>query len=152
MRGLLCVYAPARYLCGLTESKRTLDFATIQGFTELMGQDGIKLTSQYMVGLAVKKKVVDPCTLVADTTREYVLSRLQTERLSRVTMDFDGPVISTGRFAEGTAVGYNNKRKGERSYYPLLRTIAQTAKVLDVFHRAGNLHDSHNALAIASSS
>jgi hypothetical protein len=78
--------------------------------------------------------------------REYVLSRLETERLSRVTMDFDGSVISTGRFAEGTAVGYNNKRKGERSYYPLLCTIPQTAQVLDVFHRAGNVHDSHNAI------
>ena len=77
---------------------------------------------------------------------EYVLSRLETERLSRVTMDFDGSVISTGRFAEGTAVGYNNKRKGERSYYPLLCTIPQTAQVLDVFHRAGNVHDSHNAI------
>ncbi len=79
-------------------------------------------------------------------SREYVLLRLETERLSRVTMDFDGSVISTGRFAEGTAVGYNNKRKGERSYYPLLCTIAQTAQVLDVFHRAGNVHDSHNAI------
>jgi hypothetical protein len=79
-------------------------------------------------------------------SREYVLSRLETERLSRVTMDFDGSVISTGRFAEGTAVGYNNKRKGERSYYPLLCTIPQTAQVLDVFHRAGNVHDSHNAI------
>ena len=79
-------------------------------------------------------------------SREYVLSRLEMERLSRVTMDFDGSVISTGRFAEGTAVGYNNKRKGERSYYPLLCTIPQTAQVLDVFHRAGNVHDSHNAI------
>ena len=79
-------------------------------------------------------------------SREYVLSRLETLRLPRVTMDFDGSVISTGRFAEGTAVGYNNKRKGQRSYYPLLCTIPQTAQVLDVFHRAGNVHDSHNAI------
>jgi hypothetical protein len=79
-------------------------------------------------------------------SREYVLSRLQAQRLSRVTLDFDGSVISTGRYAEGTAVGYNNKRKGERSYYPLLCTIPQTAQVLDVFHRAGNVHDSHKAV------
>jgi hypothetical protein len=79
-------------------------------------------------------------------SREYVLSRLEAEKLPRVTMDFDGSVISTGRFAEGSAVGYNNKRKGERSYYPLLCTIPQTAQVLDVLHRAGNVHDSHNAI------
>ena len=79
-------------------------------------------------------------------SREYVLSRLQAQRLSRVTLDFDGSVISTGRYVEGTAVGYNNHRKGERSYYPLLCTIPQTAQVLDAFHRAGNVHDSHRAI------
>ena len=79
-------------------------------------------------------------------SREYVLSRLEGARLSRVALDFDGSVISTGRYAEGMAVGYNNRRKGERSYYPLLCTIAQTAQVFDVFHRAGNVHDSHKAV------
>jgi len=34
-------------------------------------------------------------------SREYVLSRLEGERLSRLTLDFDGSVISTGRYAEG---------------------------------------------------
>jgi Transposase DDE domain group 1 len=79
-------------------------------------------------------------------SRDYVVSRLEAQGLSRLTLDFDGSVISTGRFAEGTAVGYNNKRKGERSYYPLLCTVSQTAQVLDVFHRAGNVHDSHKAI------
>jgi hypothetical protein len=44
-------------------------------------------------------------------------------------MDFDGSVISTGRVAEGTAVGFNKKKKGQRSYYPLFCTIAQTTQV-----------------------
>jgi len=79
-------------------------------------------------------------------SREYVVSRLEAEKFSRVTLDFDGSVISTGKIAEGTAVGYNNKRKGARSYYPLLCTVAQTAQVLDVFHRSGNVHDSHKAI------
>jgi len=83
---------------------------------------------------------------VRSLSREYVVSRVAAERLARVTLDFDGSVISTSRFAEGTAVGYNNKRKGERSYYPLLCTVAQTGQVLDVFHRAGNVHDSHKAV------
>lgn len=79
-------------------------------------------------------------------SREIVLDRLGTEELPRVTMDFDGSVISTGRYAEGTAVGYNTHKKGERSYYPLFCTVAQTAQVLDVFHRSGNVHDSHQAI------
>ena len=66
-----------------------------------------------------------------------LLTRLQALKLARLTMDFDGSVISTGRVAEGTAVGFNKKKKGQRSYYPLFCTIAQTAQVLDVLPRAG---------------
>lgn len=77
---------------------------------------------------------------------EIVLERLVREKLPRVTLDFDGSVISTGRYAEGTAIGYNTHKKGERSYYPLFCTIAQTAQVLDVFHRRGNVHDSHQSI------
>src|SRR5229473_887809 len=46
-------YAPARYLCGLTETDWTPDFTTIQDFTELMGEEGIQLINEYAVELAV---------------------------------------------------------------------------------------------------
>ena len=79
--------------------------------------------------------------------RHLVLDRLGELGLARVTVDFDGSVQSTGRHAEGTAVGFNKKKKGARSYYPLFGTIAQTAQVLDVHHRPGNVHDSNGAQA-----
>ena len=79
--------------------------------------------------------------------REICLDRLQGLALARVTLDFDGSVQSTGRFAEGTAVGFNKKKKGARSYYPLFCTIAQTGQVLDFLHRPGNVHDSNGAEA-----
>lgn len=77
--------------------------------------------------------------------REMILERLSNLELSRITLDFDGSVLSTRRHAEGTAVGYNKKRKGARSYYPLFCTIAQTGQVFDLLHRPGNVHDSHGA-------
>ena len=77
--------------------------------------------------------------------RQLVTDRLALEGLARITLDFDGSVISTGRFAEGTAVGFNRKKKGQRSYYPLFCTVAQTGQVLDVWHRPGNVHDSNGA-------
>jgi Transposase DDE domain group 1 len=80
-------------------------------------------------------------------SRSIVLERLKTLALPRVTLDFDGSVIGTTRWAEGTAVGYNKKKKGQRSYYPLLCTVAQTGQVLDVYHRPGNVHDSNGARA-----
>jgi Transposase DDE domain group 1 len=78
-------------------------------------------------------------------SQDIVLDRVQTEKLSRITLDFDGTVQSTTRRAEGTAVGYNKKKKGARSYYPLLCTVAQTSQVLNFYHRPGNVHDSHGA-------
>ena len=44
-------------------------------------------------------------------------------------------------------MGFNKKKKGARSYYPLFCTIAQTGQVLDVLHRPGNIHDSNGARA-----
>lgn len=55
---------------------------------------------------------------VPEVSTSMVLERLAQEKLARVTLDFDGSVLSTGRHAEGTAVGFNKKKKGERSYYP----------------------------------
>jgi hypothetical protein len=79
--------------------------------------------------------------------RGLIFQRLRRLGLTRITLDFDGTVQSTRRRAEGTAVGYNRKRKGERSYYPLFCTIAQTGQVLDFLHRPGNVHDSRGAQA-----
>jgi hypothetical protein len=79
--------------------------------------------------------------------RDLVVERLREEKLPRVTIDFDGSVLSTRGHAEGSAIGYNRQRKGARSYYPLFSTIAQTGQFLDLLHRPGNVHDSRDALA-----
>jgi hypothetical protein len=79
--------------------------------------------------------------------REMVLERLGELAPARITLDFDGSVQSTRRRAEGTAVGYNKKNKGARSYYPLFCTIAQIGQVLDFLHRPGNVHDTNGARA-----
>ena len=82
---------------------------------------------------------------VRELSSNIVLDRLAHEQFSRITLDFDGTVQSTSRHAEGPAVGFNKKKKGARSYYPLLCTISQTGQVLDVHHRPGNVHDSNGA-------
>lgn len=71
--------------------------------------------------------------------REIVAERAVAASPRRLTLDFDGSVISTkARGIQGTAVGYNTKKKGARSYYPLFAVMAQTGQVYDVLHRAGN--------------
>ncbi len=74
-----------------------------------------------------------------------VLEHLDVIGATRLTLDFDGTVISTGRHAEGAAIGFNKQKKGQRSYYPLFCTVAQTAQVLDLHHRPGNVHDINGA-------
>jgi hypothetical protein len=78
-------------------------------------------------------------------SRNVVLDRIEAEQLPRVTLDFDGSVLSTSRHAEGTAIGFNKKKKGARSYYPLFCTVAQTGQILDLHHRPGNVHDSNGS-------
>src|SRR6266498_3738470 len=82
-----------------------------------------------------------------ELNREQVMDRVQREGLRRITVDFDGSVLSTKKHAEGSAVGFNKQKKGARSYYPLYCTLAQTGQVFDVLHRSGNVHDSRGAIA-----
>ena len=63
-------YAPARYLCGLTETEWSPDANTIQDFEELLGEDGMKRLNEYVVTEAVEEELADPKVLVADTTAQ----------------------------------------------------------------------------------
>ena len=78
--------------------------------------------------------------------RRLVVDRLHRENFSTLTFDFDGSVISTkSGGTEGTAVGFNKLKKGARSYYPILATVAQTGQVYSIRNRPGNVHDSNGA-------
>lgn len=81
-----------------------------------------------------------------ELNRNLILSRIKKTKIKTLTLDFDGSVQSTTRHAEGTAVGFNKKKKGSRSYYPLFCTVAQSGQVFDFHHRSGNVHDSNGAL------
>jgi hypothetical protein len=63
-------YAPARYVCGLTETEWTPDANTIQDFEELLGEDGTKQLNECVVKWAVEEKLADPTVVVADTTAQ----------------------------------------------------------------------------------
>src|SRR5262249_38477564 len=63
-------YAPARYLCGLTETDWTPDFRTIQDFAQLLGEDGVKLINEAVVEQAVELGLADTSVAVADMTAQ----------------------------------------------------------------------------------
>ena len=99
------------------------------------------------VSRALKQAGADSVENLRTLLRELVFQRLQILFPARITLDFDGSVQSTQRKAEGTAVGFNKKKKGARSYYALFCTLAQTGQVIDFLHRPGNVHDSNGAKA-----
>lgn len=63
-------YAPARYLCALTETEWSPDHNTLHDFIELMGEDGTRLINEYVVEQAVEENLADPKLMVADTTAQ----------------------------------------------------------------------------------
>jgi len=63
-------YAPARYLCGLTETDWTPDFTTVQDFAQLLGEEGVRLINEAVVEQAVALGLADPKVAVADMTAQ----------------------------------------------------------------------------------
>lgn len=63
-------YAPARYLCGLTETEWTPDHNTLCDFETLLGEDGVRQVNEYAVKWAVAEKLAEPSVVVGDTTAQ----------------------------------------------------------------------------------
>jgi len=67
---LIRYYAPARFVCGLTETDWTPDANTIQDFEQLLGEDGVRQVNEHVVKWAVEEKLADPRLVVADMTAQ----------------------------------------------------------------------------------
>lgn len=109
----------------------------------LMGLKRLPDVSTISRNLAqLDKQSIDNIQKLSQT---FVIDGLQREQFPRLTLDFDGSVLSTKRHAQGSAIGFNKIKKGARSYYPLFCTVAQTGQFFDMHHRPGNVHDSNGA-------
>lgn len=106
-----------------------------------------KLPDVSTISRSLKDTDLESYTKFKAMGSELVLERIKKEKLARATFDFDGSGQSTQGHAEGTAVGFNKKKKGARSLYNLYCTVAQTGQVLDWLDRSGNVHDSNGAAA-----
>jgi hypothetical protein len=67
---LIRYYAPARYLCGLTETEWSPDHTTLHDFAVLLGEEGVRLINEYAVKWAVEEKLADPSVVAGDTTAQ----------------------------------------------------------------------------------
>jgi len=67
---LIRYYAPARYLCGLTETEWSPDHNTLHDFEVLLGEEGVRLINEYVVKLALKERLTFSSLAVGDTTAQ----------------------------------------------------------------------------------
>jgi hypothetical protein len=63
-----------------------------------------------------------------------------------LTLDLDSPVTSVFGRQQRAAVGYNPKKKGRKSYHPLLCFIGETRDYTGGLFRSGDHHTSYQAI------
>jgi hypothetical protein len=61
----------------------------------------------------------------------------------RLTLEFDSTVKGVFGRQEGAAKGFNPKKKGQKSYHPLLCFIAETRECLHNWFRCGNVYSAN---------
>jgi len=63
-------YAPARYLCNLTDTDWSMDHTTIFDFTQTLGEEGMAELSRLILKTAVERGLADSTVLMSDTTAQ----------------------------------------------------------------------------------
>jgi len=75
-------------------------------------------------------------------TRQKVWSK---KWFGRITLDMDSTVIGVTGSQEGAAKGFNSKKKGQKSYHPLLCFVAETRECLNNWFRTGSSYTGNGA-------
>jgi len=64
----------------------------------------------------------------------------------RVTLDMDSSVRGVYGKQEGAAKGFNSKKKGQRSYHPLLCFVAENRECLHNWFRTGSAYSANGSV------
>lgn len=129
-------YAPARYLCGLTETEWSPDYRTLHDFAVLLGEEGTRLLNEYVVKWAVKEKLTDPSVVVADTTAQEAAIPYPNEMGLMATFmtalaassKKAGDILA--EFGEKTASQFKTAKEKVRQYRLFAKTKEQKDKMV----------------------
>lgn len=128
-------YAPARYLCGLTESDWTPDANTIQDFEQLLGEDGVKKINEHVVKWAVEEKLADPTIAVADTTAQEAAipypneMRLMATFVSAIAAASKNVGAALRGFVEGASSLFREAKTKVREFRLFAKKKSKTARM-----------------------
>lgn len=127
-------YAPARYLCGLTETEWSPDHTTLHDFAVLLGEEGVRLINEYAVKWAVREKLADPSVVVGDTTAQEAAIPYPNEMGLMAafvsTVAAAGPKAGTAlkQFAEDAAAEFQRAKEKVREYRLFAQLKSKAAK------------------------
>ena len=116
LEDLIRYYAPARFLCGLTESKWSPDANTIQDFEQLIGEEGVRLINERVVKWAVEENLADPRLAVADTTAQ------------EATIPYPNEMNLMATFVSAVAAASKNVGTALKGFVKRAGSLFQTAK------------------------
>lgn len=123
-------HAPARYLCGLTETEWSPDANTIQDFEQLLGEEGVRQVNEYVVTWAVEEKLADPTVMVADMTAQEAAIPYPNEvgHMAAFLSAVVAATKSTGKALAGFVKGLSERVKAAKKKVRAHRLFAKTAK------------------------
>ena len=126
-------YAPARYLCGLTETDWTQDFTTIQDFAQLMGEDGVRLINESVVEQAVALGLADTKVAVADMTAQEAAIPHPNEMglLAGFVRSIESAARQAGQAVKGFVANAAGKIKAAKEQVRQYRLFAKTKEAKD---------------------
>jgi hypothetical protein len=126
-------YAPARYLCGLTETDWTPDFTTIQDFAQLMGEDGVRLINESVVEQAVALGLADTKVAVADMTAQEAAIPHPNEMglLGGFVRSLEAAARRAGQAVKGFVAKAGSKIKAAKEQVRKYRLFAKTKEAKD---------------------
>lgn len=133
---LIRYYAPARYLCGLTETEWSPDHNTIHDFEVLLGEAGVRLVNEYVVKLALKEKLTFSSLAVGDTTAQEAAipypheTKLMAAFISSVLAASRGAGSALQRFARKSTAVFQEAAMKLREYRLFSKTKEKRLRVM----------------------
>ena len=107
----------------------------------------LRLPRERSVARWLKRFTHKSLRALVELNSQMVCEAIEKQSLTRLTIDIDGSVITTGASVAWAFRGFNPHHRKDPSYYPILAHLAQTGNILRVKNRPGNVHDSKGAVA-----
>lgn len=105
-----------------------------------------RLPSERSVSRWLKRFTMKSLQALVEVNSEIVCEAIAREEMSRLTIDVDGSVLTTGLKVSWAFRGFNPHHRKHHSYYPITAHLAETGHILRVRNRPGNVHDSKGSV------